>query len=87
MNEVNERRFPTLRPFDYLIGMQLITDLILLRLQYFEYNTTLRIRSRCLFTKGGMHEITNSLVKLAKEIELNFILIKKLLPLKQKKTW
>jgi hypothetical protein len=30
MNEVNERRFPTLRPFDYLIGMQLITDLILL---------------------------------------------------------
>jgi phytoene dehydrogenase-like protein len=32
-----------------------------------------------------MHEITNSLVKLAKEIELNFILIKKLLPLKQKK--
>jgi hypothetical protein len=24
MNEVNERRFPTLRPFDYLMGMQRI---------------------------------------------------------------
>jgi phytoene dehydrogenase-like protein len=38
------------------------------------------------YPKGGMHEITNSLVKL-KKLELNFILIKKLLPLKQKKTW
>jgi hypothetical protein len=65
--------------------MQLITDLILFGPGILNIIPHLEFGLGAYLPKGGMHEITNSLVKLAKEIELNFILIKKLLPLKQKK--